>query len=120
MAKLKPEYDRASELKAFYETKASVEGLVDAGIKQVTRIFHHPTDELHKNSSVSDDGIRISIPVIDLKGLKEYPRTRRKIVCKLERITFLLYGSHSAQAKGLTGDMYNGRSTYNLGWARTF
>ncbi|GMI72029.1 hypothetical protein like AT1G06620 [Hibiscus trionum] len=80
MAELKPEYDRTSELKAFDETKAGVKGLVDAGIKQIPRIFHHPTDELHKNSFVSNEGIRVSIPVIDLEGLKEDPRTHRKIV----------------------------------------
>ncbi|XP_039067847.1 1-aminocyclopropane-1-carboxylate oxidase homolog 1-like [Hibiscus syriacus] len=80
----KPEYDRTSELKAFDETKAGVKGIVDAGIKQVPRIFHHPPDEFQKNSSVSDDGIPVSIPVIDLEGLREDPGTRRKIVDKVK------------------------------------
>ncbi|XP_039040229.1 1-aminocyclopropane-1-carboxylate oxidase homolog 1-like isoform X2 [Hibiscus syriacus] len=83
MANQMPKYDRTSELKAFDETKAGVKGLVDAGIKQVPRIFHHPQDEMQKNSSVSDDGIPVSIPVIDLKNLKEDPGTRRKIVDKV-------------------------------------
>ncbi|GMI72033.1 hypothetical protein like AT1G06620 [Hibiscus trionum] len=83
MAELKPEYDRTSELKAFDETKAGVKGLVDSGIKQVPRIFHHPPDLLEKNSSVSDDGICVSIPVIDLKGTKKDPGTRQEIVEKV-------------------------------------
>ncbi|XVF62903.1 hypothetical protein PTKIN_Ptkin09bG0046000 [Pterospermum kingtungense] len=54
-----PEYDRTSELKAFDETKAGVKGLVDDGI------------------------IEVSIPVIDLEGVKKDPSTRQKIVEKV-------------------------------------
>ncbi|KAB1219162.1 hypothetical protein CJ030_MR3G008360 [Morella rubra] len=37
-AALKPEYDRASELKAFDETKAGVKGLVDAGVTEIPHL----------------------------------------------------------------------------------
>ncbi|KAL4285344.1 hypothetical protein GQ457_16G029750 [Hibiscus cannabinus] len=83
MAKLEPEYDRMSELKAFDETKAGVKGLVDAGIKHVPRMFHHPPDELQNHSPVSLGGIHASVPVIDLEGAKEDPGTRREIVEKV-------------------------------------
>ncbi|MBA0830872.1 hypothetical protein Goarm_015372 [Gossypium armourianum] len=82
MAKPKPEYDRISELKAFDETKAGVKGLVDSGIKHVPRMFHYRPDKLDKNSSVSN-GIHVSIPVIDLEGVKEDPGTLRNIVDKV-------------------------------------
>ncbi|CAH8251382.1 unnamed protein product, partial [Arabidopsis lyrata] len=39
-------FDRASELKAFDESKTGVKGLVDAGISQIPRIFHHSSVEL--------------------------------------------------------------------------
>ncbi|XVE81800.1 hypothetical protein DITRI_Ditri15bG0095100 [Diplodiscus trichospermus] len=74
---LKPEYDRKTELKAFDETKAGVKGLLDAGIKEVPRIFHHLPNQFE--SSVSG-GIQVSIPVIDLEGVKKDPATRKKIV----------------------------------------
>ncbi|GKV19000.1 hypothetical protein SLEP1_g29300 [Rubroshorea leprosula] len=47
---LKPEYDRASEVKAFDGTKASVKGLVDAGVSEVPQMFHHPPDNFEKSS----------------------------------------------------------------------
>ncbi|GMI72034.1 hypothetical protein like AT1G06620 [Hibiscus trionum] len=69
------EYDRASELKAFDETKAGVKGLVDAGIKQVPRMFHQPRDDY----SVSC-GTQYNIPIIDLEGVKQNRTTRKEIV----------------------------------------
>ncbi|TYH55832.1 hypothetical protein ES332_D09G263600v1 [Gossypium tomentosum] len=82
MAKSKPEYDRISELKAFDETKAGVKGLVDSGIKHVPRMFHYRPDKLDKNSFVSN-GVHVSIPVIDLEGVKEDLGTLRNIVDKV-------------------------------------
>lgn len=76
-----PEYDRNSELKAFDETKAGVKGLIDDGIKEVPRIFHHLPlpDQFQNKNSVS----KVSIPVIDLEGVKEDPSIRQKIVEKV-------------------------------------
>ncbi|XVF62904.1 hypothetical protein PTKIN_Ptkin09bG0046100 [Pterospermum kingtungense] len=74
----KPEYDRVSELKAFDETKSGVKGLVDAGIKEVPRIFYHQFEK----DSVSG-GTQVSIPVIDLEGAKKNPTTRKEIVEKV-------------------------------------
>ncbi|XP_059435022.1 1-aminocyclopropane-1-carboxylate oxidase homolog 1-like [Corylus avellana] len=76
-ATLKPEYNRASELKAFDDTKLGVKGLVDAGITEIPRIFHHPPDTLD-NSSSGDT--QISIPVIDLQGIDKDAIKRKKIV----------------------------------------
>ena len=81
ITKPKPEFDRTSELKAFDETKAGIKGLVDAGIKEVPRIFHHLPDQCEKNSV--SGGIQVSIPVIDLEGVKKDPGTRQKIVEKV-------------------------------------
>ena len=78
------EYDRAAELKAFDETKAGVKGLVDAGITEIPRMFHHPKsgDHYTKNSSFSGE-TQLSKPVIDLKCLDKDHVQRRKIIEKI-------------------------------------
>ncbi|KAE8712421.1 1-aminocyclopropane-1-carboxylate oxidase-like protein 2 [Hibiscus syriacus] len=74
-------YDRATELKAFDDTKAGVKGLVDGGITKVPRIFHQPPGKL-KKIPVSKDS-QFGIPVIDLEGAKQDPTTRKEIVDKV-------------------------------------
>ncbi|GLT61828.1 hypothetical protein SLA2020_345080 [Shorea laevis] len=74
-ANASPEYDRASELKAFDDTKAGVKGLVDAGISKVPRIFHHQPDCF----TVSED-TQFSIPIIDLDDVKKDSVKRRDVV----------------------------------------
>lgn len=82
----KPEYDRVSELKAFDETKAGVKGLVDAGIKEVPRIFHQPRDHFEKGSVSGGTDHQVStIPVIDLEGVKQNPTTTRKEIVEKVR-----------------------------------
>ncbi|XP_062109293.1 1-aminocyclopropane-1-carboxylate oxidase homolog 3-like [Humulus lupulus] len=79
-ANLKSEYDRASEVKAFDETKAGVKGLVDAGITQIPRFFHKT---ILCDDSISTHDPReshFSVPVIDLGGLNGDPFERREIV----------------------------------------
>nr|XP_043630546.1 1-aminocyclopropane-1-carboxylate oxidase homolog 1-like [Erigeron canadensis] len=53
-------YDRATELKAFDQTKTGVKGLVDAGIKEIPRIFIHSPETIPKTN------MPFKIPVIDL------------------------------------------------------
>ncbi|KAL1808534.1 hypothetical protein ACET3Z_025524 [Daucus carota] len=71
-------YDRQSELKAFDDTKAGVKGLVDAGIKNVPRIFIRPKDDLQDSISSSEGG-QFKFPVIDMDGLDKDP-VRRQII----------------------------------------
>ncbi|XP_006417896.2 1-aminocyclopropane-1-carboxylate oxidase homolog 3 isoform X1 [Eutrema salsugineum] len=62
-------FDRASELKAFDETKTGVKGLVDAGISQIPRIFHHSSLNLATPKPLSSDLLHLTtIPTIDLGG----------------------------------------------------
>ncbi|XP_022759650.1 1-aminocyclopropane-1-carboxylate oxidase homolog 1-like isoform X2 [Durio zibethinus] len=77
----KPEYDRASEVKAFDDTKAGVKGLVDDGVTEVPRMFHQPRDKFEKTSVPG--GTQFTIPVVDLEGVKENPITRKEIVCEV-------------------------------------
>nr|XP_015887943.2 1-aminocyclopropane-1-carboxylate oxidase homolog 2-like [Ziziphus jujuba var. spinosa] len=76
--KLKAEYNRASEVKAFDESKAGVKGLVDDGITEIPRIFHHTSDEYFNGSSVSKDETQLSIPIVDLGRLFEDDPVGRK------------------------------------------
>ncbi|XP_024032549.1 1-aminocyclopropane-1-carboxylate oxidase homolog 1-like, partial [Morus notabilis] len=77
-------YDRASELKAFDETKAGVKGLVDSGVTEIPRIFHHPSDNDFEEIYVSSGDSQFSIPVIDLGGLTTEDSVKRKEI--VERI----------------------------------
>ncbi|KAJ7979899.1 1-aminocyclopropane-1-carboxylate oxidase-like 1-like [Quillaja saponaria] len=74
----KTDYDRASELKAFDDTKAGVKGLVDAGVTMIPRIFYQPPDEFEKASAL--DNTKFSIPVIDLEGLFKDTAIRHGII----------------------------------------
>ena len=79
-ASFKDEYDRTTELKAFDETKAGVKGLVDAGIKEIPRIFYNSkSDNYIENNSVFGD-TEFSVPVIDLGGLIGDSFGRKEIV----------------------------------------
>ncbi|KAI3965746.1 hypothetical protein MKX01_010703 [Papaver californicum] len=77
-------YDRMKELKAFDETKAGVRGLVDAGIKEIPRIFISPPtvdDDINKNlDSYAESSKEFSIPVIDLGDIKKGDAHRHKMV----------------------------------------
>ncbi|PON33332.1 Isopenicillin N synthase [Parasponia andersonii] len=91
-ASFKAEYDRAAEFKAFDETKAGVKGLVDAGITEIPRIFHHPTsDDYVETSSVSGD-TQLSIPVIDLKGLNKDGTDQQKEIVEKVREALETWG----------------------------
>ncbi|XP_060960257.1 1-aminocyclopropane-1-carboxylate oxidase homolog 3-like [Cannabis sativa] len=76
------EYDGTSELKAFDETKTGVKGLVDAGITQVPRIFHHQKFDDHRYTKNSTTSLS-TIPIIDLKDLEKGDVTRKVIVEKV-------------------------------------
>nr|XP_015887936.2 1-aminocyclopropane-1-carboxylate oxidase homolog 1-like [Ziziphus jujuba var. spinosa] len=77
------EYGRISELKAFDETKFGVKGLVDAGVTQIPPIFHCAPNEYFNESSVSMDGSKFSIPVIDMGGLDDNVR-RKEIIERVQ------------------------------------
>lgn len=57
-------YDRASELKAFDDTKTGVKGLVDAGVTKIPRLFIHP----HLHTEPTTTNRSISIPIINLSS----------------------------------------------------
>ena len=75
-------YDRASEVKAFDETKAGVKGLVDAGVTQIPRIFYSPPEDNHLKES-SAGQTKFSIPVIDLGGLSDDSIRKNEIIEKV-------------------------------------
>ncbi|CAH2059987.1 unnamed protein product [Thlaspi arvense] len=75
-------YDRASEVKAFDETKIGVKGLVDAGTTEIPRIFHHPHLILTPNPPLSSS--TMLIPTIDLGGgVFESTVTRESVITKI-------------------------------------
>ncbi|KAI3703298.1 hypothetical protein L1987_73258 [Smallanthus sonchifolius] len=86
-ASIVPPYDRATELKTFNETKSGVQGLVDAGIQQVPRIFIHPHDNIPKAST------SFELPVIDL-GSTDRASTVEKIRAASENLGFFQVVNH--------------------------
>ncbi|CAH8251384.1 unnamed protein product [Arabidopsis lyrata] len=77
--KIASSFDRAGELKAFDETKTGVKGLVDAGVSQIPRIFHHPSVKLSNHKPLSSDLVHLkTIPTIDLGGRIVEDTSKRK------------------------------------------
>ncbi|KAL7610856.1 hypothetical protein Lser_V15G13976 [Lactuca serriola] len=80
-------YDRPTELKAFDETKAGVQGLVDAGIRHVPHIFINPQETSPKTSTT------LEIPVVDLAS-SDKASTVEKIRAASEKLGFFQVVNH--------------------------
>ncbi|KAL4567418.1 hypothetical protein LXL04_023002 [Taraxacum kok-saghyz] len=80
-------YDRLAELKAFDETKSGVKGLVDAGIRQIPRIFIHPPETSTKTSTTFE------IPVVDLESIDK-ASTVEKVRAAAENLGFFQLVNH--------------------------
>ena len=61
-------YDRMSELKAFDDSKAGVQGLVENGVTKVPPMFYCEQLDLN-DGSASESNSKFSIPIIDLTGI---------------------------------------------------
>ncbi|CAH2038740.1 unnamed protein product, partial [Thlaspi arvense] len=73
--------DRVSDLKAFDETRTGVKGLVDAGISEIPRIFHHSSLKLANPKPLSSDLLHLTtIPTVDLEGRDLEDAVKRKNV----------------------------------------
>lgn len=72
------EFDRATEIKAFDDTKAGVKGLVDAGTVNVPKIFIRPPNEQTQFATCHPPNMQI--PVIDLHGIDDSDDLRKQIV----------------------------------------
>ncbi|WJX76198.1 hypothetical protein P8452_59641 [Trifolium repens] len=70
-------YDRNAEVKAFDESKAGVNGLVESGVLKVPRMFHTGKLDITENSG-SDS--KLSVPVVDLKDLHTNPALRVEVI----------------------------------------
>ncbi|KAK2647245.1 hypothetical protein Ddye_022440 [Dipteronia dyeriana] len=79
---LEPNYDRASELKAFDETKSGVKGLVDAGITKIPRMFYQSPESLNDHPLAGDN--QFIFPVINLEGVDKDPVQRKEIVKRVQ------------------------------------
>lgn len=66
---LDDDYNRGKEIEEFECTKLGVKGLVDSGITQIPRIFHHPPETLFVQELPQQTNLNLPIiPVIDLSG----------------------------------------------------
>ncbi|XP_047335831.1 1-aminocyclopropane-1-carboxylate oxidase homolog 1-like [Impatiens glandulifera] len=74
------DYDHKAEVRAFDNLKLGVQGLVEAGITKVPRIFLQDTKTFPHNQSSP-----IIFPVIDLEGMDRDADKRRKIVDEVKK-----------------------------------
>lgn len=82
---MEAKYDRATEVKAFDEMKLGVKGLVDAGISEIPRIFHHPHLTSTAPTPVLLPSSTMKIPTIDLGGgVFDSTVTRDRVILKIK------------------------------------
>ncbi|KAK9068169.1 hypothetical protein SSX86_012280 [Deinandra increscens subsp. villosa] len=98
-------YDRIAELKAFDLTKSGVQGLVDAGIQQVPRIFINQPETIPKASTP------LELPVIDL-GSTDKASTVEKIREASEKIGFFQVVNHGIPLSVMNGMIQGVRRFY--------
>ncbi|XAR48996.1 Deacetoxyvindoline 4-hydroxylase [Bertholletia excelsa] len=88
--------DRASELKAFDDTKAGVKGLLEAGITAVPRIFHHPPAD--SDGAPNSGEPHFDFPTIDLACVAEDASRHREVISQVrdasENWGFFLVTNH--------------------------
>lgn len=70
--------DRTNELKAFDEEKTGVQGLLDAGIKNVPSIFVRSSEDRSKDLDTCPGNI--SVPIIDFANISESDYQTNKII----------------------------------------
>ncbi|KAK7324352.1 hypothetical protein VNO77_27885 [Canavalia gladiata] len=75
-------HDRLCELKAFDDSKAGVQGLVENGVTKVPPMFHCGESNLNDHLT-SESNSEFSIPLIDLRGIHDDPVLRGDVVGKV-------------------------------------
>ncbi|XVF57157.1 hypothetical protein PTKIN_Ptkin06aG0181700 [Pterospermum kingtungense] len=97
------DYDRATELKAFDDTKAGVKGLVDAGVVTIPRIFLVPPGDIC-SADLDDHVNSFQIPIIDLRDVNLDPAAHKEIVEKI-RYASEKWGFFQVINHGITQDV---------------
>ncbi|KAE8664698.1 1-aminocyclopropane-1-carboxylate oxidase-like protein 1 [Hibiscus syriacus] len=77
-------YDREKAVKAFDDTKAGVQGLVDDGIAKLPPFFYMSPEDLHDHPTLTDSYLHsdFQVPIIDLNGVLD-PNEHKEIVEKM-------------------------------------
>ncbi|KAJ4959897.1 hypothetical protein NE237_019807 [Protea cynaroides] len=70
------EYDRATAVKQFDESKIGVKGLVDSGVTTILPFFVHPPENLPKSTPSTTPPASNIIPIVDLTGVDSDRRPR--------------------------------------------
>ncbi|KAF7152154.1 hypothetical protein RHSIM_Rhsim01G0265800 [Rhododendron simsii] len=81
-------YDWAKQVKEFDETKASVKGLVDAGIKKVPEFFIYPPESLEN----LPPKFPLELPTVDFEGVEGGRWARRREVVEGIRVAASKWG----------------------------
>lgn len=67
------------QLKLFDHTKFGVKALVDSGISKIPRIFIQPPETLPDPQKSRAQGVRLNVPVIDMKEIHDSGRRSRVV-----------------------------------------
>ncbi|GAB4841701.1 hypothetical protein Ancab_022423 [Ancistrocladus abbreviatus] len=98
--------DREKEWNEFQKTKAGVQGLVDAGIVKIPKLFILPSEELPllKASSSDSSCVQLQVPVIDLEGCRD--DRRKEIVAEIRQASET-WGVFQVINPGISMDVMN-------------
>lgn len=111
------DFDRATELKQFDESKAGVKGLLDAGVNRIPRIFIHPPETLSDLKRSPKSPSAVAIPTIDLSGI-DSPDLRPSIVDQIRRASstfgFFQIVNHGVPQRVLDGIIASVRAFHEL------
>ncbi|WCJ24003.1 2-oxoglutarate (2OG) and Fe(II)-dependent oxygenase superfamily protein [Euphorbia peplus] len=102
------DYSRINELKAFDDTKLGVKGLLDAGITQIPRIFHHPSDDIILPTTLAaSPHVNLSFPVIDLSSVEKDSTLRGELVEQVRKASET-WGFFQVINHGIPADIVEG------------
>ncbi|XP_043705105.1 1-aminocyclopropane-1-carboxylate oxidase homolog 1-like [Telopea speciosissima] len=98
------EYDRATAIKRFDESKIGVKGLVDSGATTIPPFFIHPPETLPISTPSTTPSVSDLIPVVDITG---FDSDRRSRIVKQIRDASTEFGFFQVINHGVPSDVIN-------------
>ncbi|XP_042505345.1 1-aminocyclopropane-1-carboxylate oxidase homolog 1-like [Macadamia integrifolia] len=98
------QYDRATAVKQFDESKIGVKGLVDSGVTTIPPFFIHPPENLSNSNSSTSSPTSDLIPVVDLTGVDS---DRRSLIVEQIRDASRDFGFFQIINHGVPSDVIN-------------
>ncbi|KAJ4961492.1 hypothetical protein NE237_021402 [Protea cynaroides] len=98
------EYDRATAVKQFDESKIGVKGLVDSGATTIPPFFVHPPENLCNSTPSTTSSVFDIVPVVDFTGVDS---DRRSLIVEQIRNAAREFGFFQVINHGVPSDVIN-------------